>query len=298
MVTSRTSLLALFMRLMAVARYRFIVELTGIFILMWVAGAALVYYFESGHSARVHSFGEAFYGILVTMTTSGDSAVQPVTLPGRIVVGIALILSKLLTALLCALAAAVLIERKVKEDMGLKMHKLSEHIVIVGWNIKGPQIIRNLRHEARFAHAPIVVMADLDHKPIDDPLLLFTRASYPIRGECVERACLPQAATIVVLANYAEKQNADALTAVNCMVARTSNRDARIIAELLDPGQRVYLEAAGADLVVGVGEVGGFLLAEAAVGKENARQLLAAMADSDQHLKVGPPMQQAAVTAK
>lgn len=281
MVTSRTSLLALFMRLMAVARYRFIVELTGIFILMWVAGAALVYYFEAGHSARIHSFGEAFYGILVTMTTSGDSAVQPITVPGRVVVGIALILSKLLTALLCALAAAVLIERKVKEDMGLKMHKLSQHIVIIGWNLKGPQIVRNLRSEARFAHAPILVMADLDHKPIDDPLMLFTRASYPIRGESLDRACLSEAATIVVLANYAEKQNADALTAVNCMVARKGNRDARIIAELLDPGQRVYIEAAGADLVVGVGEVGGFLLAEAAIGNDQARQLLAAMADGE-----------------
>lgn len=280
MVTSRTSLLALFMRLMAVARYRFIAELTGMFMLMWVVGAALVYYFEAGHSVKVHSFGEAFYGLLVTMTTSGDSAVQPITTPGRVVVGIALILSKLLTALLCALAAAVLIERKVKEDMGLKMHKLSQHVVIVGWNLKGPQIIRTLRSEPQYEHAPILVMADLDHKPIDDPLLLFTRSSYPIRGEAIDRACMPDAATIVVLANYAEKQNADALTAINCMVARKANRDARIIAELLDPSQRVYIEAAGADLVVGIGEVGGFLLAEATIGNEQARQLLHFVAES------------------
>lgn len=280
MVTSRSSLMDLFIRLMAVARYRFIVELTGLFMLMWVLGAALVYFFEYGHSSRVHSFGEAFYGILVTMTTSGDSAVQPVTTPGRVVVGIALILSKLLTALLCALAAAVLIERKVKEDMGLKMHKLSQHVVIVGWNLKGPQIIRTLRHDPTFRHAPILIMADLDHKPVDDPLVFFTRASYPIRGEAVDRACLNEAATVVVLANYNEKQNADALTAINCMVARQANRDARVIAELLDPSQRVYLEAAGADMVIGIGEVGGFLLAEATIGNEEARQLLRAMSES------------------
>ena len=69
-------------------------------------------------------------------------------------------------------------------------------------------------------------------------------------------------------------QNADALTAVNVLVARRHNADARIIAELLDPGQRSYLEAAGADLVVGIGEVGGYLLAEAAMGHEVVRQLL------------------------
>ena len=52
---------------------------------------------------------------------------------------------------------------------------------------------------------------------------------------------------MVVLANYNEKHHADALTAVNCMLARNLNPQARIIAELLDPGQRLYLETAGAN---------------------------------------------------
>lgn len=280
MVTSRAGLTALFIRLMAVARYRFMIELTAIFLVVWLGCALLVYGFELGHSPRIHTFSDAVYALLVTMTTSGDSAVAPVTLGGRTIIGFALILSKLLTALLCALAAAVLIERKVKEELGLKMHKLSQHIVIIGWNLKGPQIISTLRNEAQFAHSPILVMADMEHKPVEDPLLLFTRATYPIRGESIGRACLDQAATIVVLANYAEKQQADALTAVNCMVARHANPKARIIAELLDPSQRLYLDAAGADLVVGIGEVGGFLLAEATIGNEQARQLLAFVAES------------------
>jgi voltage-gated potassium channel len=123
-------------------------------------------------------------------------------------------------------------------------------------------------------------MADLEHKPVDDPLVFFTRASYPIRGEAIDRACMPAASTIVVLANYAEKQNADALTAINCMVARQANRDARLIVELLDPGQRIYMETAGADQVVGIGEVGGFLLAEATIGNEKARELLNYVAES------------------
>ena len=62
------------------------------------------------------------------------------------------------------------------------------------------------------------------------------------------------------------------------MMARSVNPRAHIIAELLDPGQRVYLEAAGANSIVGIGEVGGLLLAEAAVGKKEARELLDAVA--------------------
>jgi voltage-gated potassium channel len=296
MVTSRASLTALFMRLMAVARYRFIAELTVIFLAVWFGCALLVYGFEVGHSARIHSFTDAVYALLVTMTTSGDSAVAPVTQGGRTVIGVALILSKLLTALLCALAAAVLIERKVKEEMGLTMHKLTQHIVIIGWNLKGPQIIQTLRREPQFAHAPILVMADLEHKPMDDPLLMFTRSPYPVRGEAIERACLGQAHTVVVLANYTEKHNADALTAVNCMVARHANAQARVICELLDPAQRLFMEASGADQIVGIGEVGGFLLAEATIGNEQARQLLAFVAEAGRQATPGSPLQAAPPT--
>jgi Trk K+ transport system NAD-binding subunit len=79
---------------------------------------------------------------------------------------------------------------------------------------------------------------------------------------------------VIVLANYAERMHADALTTVNCLMARKANATAQIIAELLDPNQRVYLESAGANSVVSIGDVGGFLLAEAALGSQEAQQLL------------------------
>lgn len=275
----RLGFMSVFMRLMAVARYRFIIELTVIFILVWCGCAVLVYVFEYGINHKLHSLGDAVYFLLITMTTSGDSGVQAVTVGGRTVMGFAVILSKLLTALLCALAAAVLIERKVKEEMGLKMHKLDHHIVLIGWNLKGKQIISTLRADPSMADMPIVIMADMEHKPIDDPLVMFTRSPYPVRGESIERSCLHAAATVVVLANYNEKHHADALTAVNCMLARSVNPNGRIIAELLDPAQRLYLEAAGANEVVGIGEVGGFLLAEATIGNAEAKKLLAFVAE-------------------
>lgn len=282
----RLGFMSLFMRLMAVARYRFIVELTVIFVLVWCGCAVLVYVLEHGVNPKVHSLGDAIYFLLVTMTTSGDTGVSPVTTGGRMVMGFAAILSKLLTALLCALAAAVLIERKVKEEMGLKMHKLNHHIVLIGWNLKGNQIITTLRADPGLQNTPIVIMADVDHKPVDDHLVLFTRSTYPVRGEAIERASLHTAATVVVLANYSEKHHADALTAVNCMLARKVAPQARIIAELLDPAQRLYLEAAGANEVVGIGEVGGFLLAEATIGNDEAKKLLAFVANVGRSLQI------------
>lgn len=267
-------IMAVFMRLMAVTRLRFIVELVIIFLLVWYGCALLIYEFESGLNPRIHTRSDAVYTLLVTMTTSGDSAVAPVSAGGRFIMSFTLIASKLLTALLCAVAAAMLIDRKLKVEMGLKMHKLTNHIVLVGWNLKGGQIVSTLRTEAGFDKTPMVVMADIESKPVDDILVHFTRSPYPIRGEAIERSALAQAQVIIVLANYAERQHADALTAVNCLMARKINPQARIVAELLDPGQRVYLESAGANCVVSIGDVGGFLLAEAVLGRQEAQQLL------------------------
>jgi voltage-gated potassium channel len=267
-------IMTLFMRLMSITRIRFIIELTLWFLLVWLGCAVLVYGFEHGVNARVGSVFDAVYVLLVTMTTSGDAAVVPITAGGRWVVGFAVIVSKLLTALLCAVAAAILIDHKLKMEMGLKMHALENHVVIVGWNLKGAQIVSTLRSDTQLQKTPLLVMADLEQKPVDDALVYFTRAGNPIRGEAMQRACLDKAKIIIILANYAERSHADALSAVNCLMVRKINPQAQIIAELLDPNQRIYLESAGASAVISIGDVGGFLLAEAALGSRATQELL------------------------
>lgn len=267
-------IMTLFMRLMSITRIRFIIELTVWFLLVWLGCAVLVYGFEAGINARIKTLNDAIYVLLVTMTTSGDAAVVPVTTGGRWVVGFAVIVSKLLTALLCAVAAAILIDHKLKMEMGLKMHALENHVVIVGWNLKGSQIVAALRNDAELQKTPLLVMADLEQKPVEDALVYFTRAGNPIRGESIQRACLQKAKIIIILANYAERSHADALSAVNCLMARKTNPDAKIIAELLDPNQRIYLESAGATAVISLGDVAGLLLAEAALGNQTTQELL------------------------
>lgn len=265
----------LFLVMMSKARVRLATQLLLIFVLVWLGCALVLVAFEAGAHRRVQTVGDAVFYMLASMMTSGEVGIAPQTLPGRMALGFAMFSSKLLTALLCALAAALLIEHKVREDMGLRMHRFQRHVVIVGWNLKGPQIVHTLRSEARWAKVPVVVVAELEAKPSSDPLVFFNRSPYPLRGEAIERSALAEADTVVVLANYGEKTHADALTAVNCMVVRQCNPRATVIAELLDPSQRAYLEMAGANDIVGIGEVGGFLLAEATIGRQSAKDLLA-----------------------
>ena len=275
MLFSARIVVTFLMRLLVLARRRYIIKLTIGFLLVWIGCAAMVYYIELGHNPKMRSLSESIYYMMVTMMTSNDSNFMPVTSAGRWAMSLAMIFSKVLTAMLVAVVAALLVERNMKAEMGLKMHKLENHIVIVGWNLKGASIIRTIREEEEHKETPIVIMADLDQTPSQDPNVFFTRSHYPMRSVAIERASLAKAATCVVLASYSEKVHADALTSVNCMVVRRMNPRVRLVAALLDPNQRIYLTAAGADEIVGIGEVGGFLLAEATIGNEEARKLLA-----------------------
>jgi voltage-gated potassium channel len=275
---NKLSLQNLLVRLLAVARYRYFFYLTLMFFGVWLICAGLVQWLESGVNAHTADPYKTLYFLLVTMTTSGDSQIVPITLGGRLVMGFALLASKLLTALLCALAAALLIERKVREEMGMLSHDLKDHVVIMGWNLKGPQLIATLRATEAWRHTPVAIVAAVDNKPVDDPLVYFTKASHPVRGDALERACVTRASVIVTLADYSERHHSDSLTAINCMLARNACPRAQIISELLDPSQRVYLETAGANVIVGIGEVGGFLLAEAVVGNADAKRLLSTIA--------------------
>ena len=277
MTAEHQRLAQIFLRWMATARNRFIVELVLWFMGVWLVSGVSIWLAETGLNPKVHSLGDALYGLLVTMTTSGDSAISPLTVMGRWVMALAVLASKLLTALLCALAAAVLIERKVREDMGLKMFEYSDHVVIIGWNLKGPHLLRTLQLDTKLGRRPVVIMSGGDSRPCDDPMVHWTRAHLPIRGDEAERAGLSHAARVIVLADYAEKSHADALSAVNCLMARRINPRVPITVELLDPSQRASLEAAGATEIVGIGEVGGYLLAEAAVGGAQTREFLEAL---------------------
>lgn len=279
----------LFLRWMATARNRFIAELVLWFVGVWWLGALLIAWAEIGHSTRIQNLQDAFYGVLVTMTTSGDSAVAPVTAAGRWIMAAAVLASKLLTALLCALAAAVLIERKVREDLGLKMFEYKDHVIVIGWNLKGPHLLRTLQQDPVLGRRQVVVMSEGDSRPWNDPMVHWTRSSLPVRGDALDRAGLPRAARIIILANYAEKTHADTISAVSCLMARRNNPNAPIVVELLDPAQGPVLQAAGATDIVGIGEVGGYLLAEAAVGDEAARTFIRELSERGRRLDESAP---------
>jgi voltage-gated potassium channel len=92
-------------------------------------------YVEHGHAeARIHSFGDAVWFSIVTLTTVGYGDFYPVTTAGRLL-GLAFLLGSVgLTGLLIGRFVEYITELQEKRKMGHYETDFENHVVIVGWN--------------------------------------------------------------------------------------------------------------------------------------------------------------------
>ena len=84
----------------------------------------------------------------------------PIRLPGRLV-GVCLMVSGLLViTLLTATVASIFVQRKIRRERGLEAITDHDHVIILGWNKGGEQVLRNLffRTERR---TPVVLVNNL-----------------------------------------------------------------------------------------------------------------------------------------
>ena len=93
------------------------------------------YYYESPLNPELSIWDSLWWGF-VTSTTVGYGDYFPVTIGGRII-GILLMLVGISAfGFITASIASIFIESKLKEGMGLMDITFKDHIVIIGWNHK------------------------------------------------------------------------------------------------------------------------------------------------------------------
>jgi voltage-gated potassium channel len=244
------------------------------FIIVLFIGYLGILFFEYGQNKQFENFFDIFYFLIVTITTVGYGDKFPQTIGGKLTTLFVIIFSILFIALFSAMAAAIFIEKKLKEELGMNSYNLSNHVVIIGWNLKALKIIEKIQSDKKFLHKKIGILANIEKKPIDIPLIHFVKATNPIHSDQLAAISIKKAETIILLADYSIKQNSDAITAINCLLARKYNPKAKIVTEMLNPSSKEYLESAGADYIIGVPEIGGELIGEACLNSNNYKNHL------------------------
>lgn len=117
-----------------------------LFILGLLSFATLgFWYFERYPAGSTHDFFGALWWAIVTLTTVGYGDMVPVTTGGKIMGSLVMLCGIGLVSTLTGNMASMLVEFKAKKRKGLLKVNMSNHVVIVGWNNFGQELITALQ---------------------------------------------------------------------------------------------------------------------------------------------------------
>jgi voltage-gated potassium channel len=216
-------------------------------------------------------FGRAVWWGLVTMTTVGYGDVVPVTFPGRVLATGLMVIGFISLSLVTATVASVFIERKFRQEKGLEAIKAVQHILILGWPEDAEVLLDQLLKRLPPA-IPVVLINKASPEQMDaikekypQNMVLYLRGDYS-REEILMKANVQEAIKAIILADRQPGETAaqvDQRTLFTALTLKAVHAKIRIMAELLRPENRSYLERAGAEEVLIRGQYDSSLLAGA-----------------------------------
>jgi voltage-gated potassium channel len=241
----------------------------GFFVLVILGGIGFAIY-EPDNGTFWDRLGLGLWWAIVTITTVGYGDVVPRTVPGRLV-GVCLMVSGLIAiSLVTATVASIFVQRKIRRERGLEAITDHDHVIILGWNKGGEQVLRNLffRTDRR---TPVVLVNNLAPELFEALLaafhevnLQFVRGDYS-REEILAKTNIAQARRVIILADRTDenlpRDQVDQRTLLAALAVKSLHPKIRITAEIILPENRTHLERAHVDDIVIRGEYDSSLIA-------------------------------------
>ncbi|HIQ36587.1 MAG TPA: potassium channel protein [Desulfocapsa sulfexigens] len=235
-----------------------VINLLAVILVIVLSSGALVAFFEPDLS-----FASGIWWSIVTLTTVGYGDISPSTAEGRILAVLIMFFGIGLLGMLSASLATLLIHKRMKEDRGMCASRVDNHIIICEWNHRTRAVIKELRADAQTSNTRLVLIADIEEKPIDDNNLFFVRGT--VNEETLEKANLQKARTVVVLGDDSVETTArDAKVVLSTLTIESINPDVYTVVELVDKANEQYCLRANADEIIIGSEMSSHLIASAA----------------------------------
>ncbi len=204
----------------------------------------------------------AMWWSIVTMTTVGYGDIAPVTVGGRVIAVILMFFGIGLLGTLSATLASVLVDQKLKENQGMNSYNFTDHIILCEWNYRSESILRELRADSQTAKLPIVLIANIPQKPVDDDNLFLIQGE--VNDATLNRANLIKAKTVVIVGDHRMEASArDGKVVLTTLTVESINPNAYTIVELVNKANAVHCRRANADEVIVSNEISSSLLARA-----------------------------------
>lgn len=229
-----------------------------------VLGAGGLYFFEYPANRGIQNIGDAAWWSIVTVTTVGYGDIYPTTPGGRIVAAAVMIVGIGFLGMFTAAIASIFIERKLKAERGLKAVKVKDHTIICGWNHRAYDILKEIRAEKNSKIEVVVVIADIESKPVDDEALFLVKGD--VNEESLKLANLVEARNIIIVADEKlDPRSRDAKTVLNTLTVESINPNVYTCVEIEESANAVYCQRAHANEIIVSGEFSSKLLARAAL---------------------------------
>jgi len=220
-----------------------LLRLLGVIAVLIVGGATGLAYFEH------ESIPNALWWATVTLTTVGFGDIFPTSLGGRAVGVVLMFFGIGVLGMFTATIAGVFVEKRLRKERGMGSYDLEGHIILCEWNDRTHEILRDLRADSRSSRSPILLLADVEVKPIEDEQLYFVRGE--VSEENLKRACIEKAATVVIVGDRRLDYTArDAKAVLSILTVETLNPDVYASGERANEDNVRHCERAHANEVV------------------------------------------------
>ncbi|WP_228061344.1 potassium channel family protein [[Phormidium] sp. LEGE 05292] len=243
------------------------------------------------------SITDALWWSIVTLTTVGYGDITPTTFGGRLIAIVNMFCSIGILATFSATIASILVDRKIKEDRGMTNYKFKNHIILCEWNYRAKLILNELRSDNQTKTVPIILIANIDSKPVDDKYLYFIQGQ--VSDETLHRANLTEAKTVIILGDDSLDNLArDAKVILSTLTVESINRNAYTIVELVDPGYIQTCKRANADEIIVSSELSSMLIYQATInhGITQVFSEIFSPEDGNQIYKIPLPKEQIGLT--
>ncbi|MGM0411176.1 MAG: potassium channel family protein [Bacillota bacterium] len=212
------------------------------------------------------SFGDAIWWTFVTATTVGYGDTYPITLEGRIIAIILMMIGIGSFGVITAKFADLFIDLKKRRELGEVPANYKNHLIICGWCNKTKEIINQALNESfegqedKNDEEQIVLVANIERDPFpDNKLIHFVKGSID-KEDSLKKAGVMDARIAIVL----NEDNNDRTTVLSALTIENLNPNVYTITEVSNKENKVHLRNANVDEIILNEEINSQLLVRSA----------------------------------